>query len=74
MTSTSPMKPVILEVQPEPVTGTSARTVLTLWWRRHRTRRELRQLVALDPARLHGDLGLTEHALDRECRKWFWQA
>lgn len=45
------------------------RAVLLLWWQRHHSRQQLR---ALCPSR-YEDLGLTQKAVDAECRKAFWE-
>jgi uncharacterized protein YjiS (DUF1127 family) len=47
----------------------AARTVLALWLRRRRTRRQLRDL----DTRLLNDIGIDAQARARECAKWLWQ-
>lgn len=44
------------------------------WVMRHRTRKQLENLLRTDPEFLKRDLGLHHIAVQRECRKWFWQA
>ena len=49
-------------------------SVLKLWLRRYRTRKQLHALSQQDPERLLRDLGLHATAVRSEYKKWFWQA
>jgi uncharacterized protein YjiS (DUF1127 family) len=50
---------------------TRATAVLGIWRRRHRERRELRELARFD-YRTPRELGFTRHGLDIETSKPFW--
>ncbi len=43
------------------------------WLRRYRTRRQLRNLLLLDPERLARDLGISVDCARAECKKPFWR-
>lgn len=45
-----------------------------IWVMRYRTRKQLEKLLRTDPDLLIRDLGLHHIAVQRECKKWFWQA
>lgn len=51
------------------MTRPSILTRLTLWHRRYRTRRHLRDL----PDHLLRDIGIDDAARARECAQWPWQ-
>jgi len=57
-----------------PFTLDDSRCLLKVWIRRHKTRKDLKELWINDPDRLLVDLGLHPFAVEKECRKWFWQA
>lgn len=45
-----------------------------LWLQRHRTRKQLEELLENDPERLLQDMGIDFEAARVECGKWFWEA